>query len=128
VKLTRVCHDEMEPMGRIRPSLRRDGAIGLPDGRGLAYSEWGRAAGPAVLLFHGGPGSRIFCPDYEATMSSGIRLITVDRPGYGGSDPKRGRRLLEWADDVAHLADALEVDDFAVVGCPPVRPPRWPAL
>jgi pimeloyl-ACP methyl ester carboxylesterase len=49
-------------------------------------------------------------------MSSGIRLVTVDRPGYGRSDPKLRRTLLEWADDVARLADALAVDDFAVVG------------
>jgi pimeloyl-ACP methyl ester carboxylesterase len=103
-------------VGRISPSLRRDGAIGLPDGRRLAYAEWGTPSGPPVFLFHGTPGSRLFCPDYETTTSSGIRLITFDRPGYGRSDPKRGRTLLESADDVARLADALEVDDFAVVG------------
>jgi len=103
-------------VGRINPSLRRDGAIGLPDSRRLAYAEWGAESGPPVLLFHGSPGSRLFCPDYAVTMSSGIRLVTVDRPGFGRSDPKRGRTLLEWADDVARLADALELDDFAVVG------------
>jgi pimeloyl-ACP methyl ester carboxylesterase len=105
-----------ELMGKISPSLRRDGAIGLPDGRRLAYAEWGTPSGSPVFLFHGTPGSRLFCPDYETTMSSGVRLITVDRPGYGRSDPKRGRTLFDWTDDVARLADALEVDDFAVVG------------
>jgi pimeloyl-ACP methyl ester carboxylesterase len=90
--------------------------MGLPDGRRLAYAEWGTVSGPPVLLFHGAPGSRLFCPDYEDTMSSGMRLVTVDRPGFGRSDPRRGRTLLEWADDTACLADALELNDFAVVG------------
>jgi pimeloyl-ACP methyl ester carboxylesterase len=103
-------------VGRVNPSLRRDGAIQLPEGRRLAYAEWGTESGPPVFLFHGTPGSRLFCPDYETTMSSGIRLVTLDRPGYGRSDPKRGRTLLEWADDVARLADAVKVDDFAGVG------------
>jgi pimeloyl-ACP methyl ester carboxylesterase len=103
-------------MGRISPWRRRDGAISLPDGRQLAYAEWGTRSGPPVLLLHGAPGSRLFCPDYEATMSSGIRLVTVDRPGYGRSDPKPKRTLLSGADDVAALADSLNLDHFAVVG------------
>jgi pimeloyl-ACP methyl ester carboxylesterase len=45
-----------------------------------------------------------------------MRLVTVDRPGFGRSDPKRGRTLLDWADDTACLADALQLNDFAVVG------------
>jgi pimeloyl-ACP methyl ester carboxylesterase len=102
-------------MGMINPTARRDGGLSLPDGRSLAYAEWGTSSGPPVLLFHGGPGSRLFCPDYEATMSSGVRLITIDRPGFGGSDPHPGRTLLSWADDVAGLADALHLDRFAVI-------------
>ena len=94
-------------MGMINPTARRDGGLSLPDGRNLAYAEWGTSSGPPVLLFHGGPGSRLFCPDYEATMSSGVRLITIDRPGFGGSDPQPGRTLLGWADDVSAFADAL---------------------
>jgi pimeloyl-ACP methyl ester carboxylesterase len=103
-------------MGMINPTARKDRALSLPDGRSLAYAEWGNSSGPPVLLFHGGPGSRLFCPDYEATMSSGVRLITIDRPGFGGSDPQPGRTLLGWADDVAALADALHLDRLAVVG------------
>jgi pimeloyl-ACP methyl ester carboxylesterase len=46
----------------------------------------------------------------------GLRLIAPDRPGYGGSDPKPERTVLDWADDVAQLADALGIRQFAVVG------------
>jgi pimeloyl-ACP methyl ester carboxylesterase len=40
----------------------------------------------------------------------------VDRPGVGLSDRKRGRRLLDWPDDLAQLMDALGVERFGVVG------------
>ena len=45
-----------------------------------------------------------------------MRLISVDRPGIGLSDPLPGRRLLDWADDVRELANALELRRFRVVG------------
>jgi len=43
-------------------------------------------------------------------------LITVDRPGYGRSDPKPGRQILGWPADVEQLAAALGVDEFDVAG------------
>jgi len=46
----------------------------------------------------------------------GVRLITFDRPGYGRSDRRQGRELLDTPGDVAALADALELDRFAVLG------------
>jgi pimeloyl-ACP methyl ester carboxylesterase len=45
-----------------------------------------------------------------------VRLIAVDRPGFGLSDAKHGRTLLGWADDVAALVDALGIDRFALIG------------
>lgn len=89
----------------------------LADGRRLAYAEYADAGGSPVLLFHGLPGSRLswgllpgsqFPPD--------LRIIAPDRPGYGLSDAKPGRTLLEWANDVEALADALELERFAVLG------------
>ena len=88
----------------------------LADGRSLAYCEWGNPTGFPVLLVHGGPGSRLLCPDEDATAAAGVRLLTVDRPGYGGSDPRPDPSLLGWADDVQALADRLDLERFAVVG------------
>jgi pimeloyl-ACP methyl ester carboxylesterase len=88
----------------------------LADGRELAYAEYGDAQGRPVFFFHGLPSSRLMHPDAEVCRSLGIRLVTVDRPGFGRSDPKPGRSLLDWADDVQALADQLGVDQFAVVG------------
>jgi pimeloyl-ACP methyl ester carboxylesterase len=95
---------------------RADGTITLADGRVLAYCEWGNPTGSPVLLVHGGPGSRLLDPDEDATAAAGVRLLTVDRPGYGGSDARPDPTLLGWADDVQVLADRLGLDRFAVVG------------
>jgi pimeloyl-ACP methyl ester carboxylesterase len=95
---------------------RADATITLADGRALAYCEWGNPTGFPVLWMHGGPGSRLLCPDEDATTAAGVRLLTVDRPGYGGSDPRPDPSLLGWADDVKVLADRLSLERFAVVG------------
>jgi pimeloyl-ACP methyl ester carboxylesterase len=95
---------------------RADATITLADGRTLAYCEWGNPSGSPVLLVHGGPGSRLLCPDEDTTAVAGVRLLTVDRPGYGGSDPRPDPTLLGWADDVQALADRLGLERFAMVG------------
>ena len=46
----------------------------------------------------------------------GVRLISFDRPGYGGSDRLEGRRVADAAADVLAIADAYELEKFAVVG------------
>ena len=95
---------------------RTDDAIRLRDGRRLAYAEWGERQGATVFFFHGTPHSRLFCPDEAVTASSNVRLITVDRPGVGGSDVFPRRTFGAWPGDVVELADALRVERFGVVG------------
>ena len=68
------------------------------------------------MLFHGAPGSRLFAPPADVPRRLGIRLITFDRPGFGGSDRRAGRTVLDTAADVASLADELGLARFAVVG------------
>ena len=92
-----------------------DAEMVLGDGRKLAYALWGDPDGETVMLFHGAPGSRLFTPDPEITAAAGVRLITVDRPGYGGSDRCAGRQILDWPIDVLQLADLIEAPRFAVV-------------
>lgn len=89
----------------------------LKDGRRLGYAEYGAAEGRPVFYFHGFPGSRLEAILADAVASRlGIRLIAVDRPGYGRSDDLPGRRLSDWPADVAALADALELKDFGILG------------
>jgi len=93
-----------------------DRTIRLHDGRSLAYAEWGDLTGRPVVLCHGAPGSRLICPDEDATTAAGVRLLTLDRPGYGRSDPRPGRTLLDWPDDLAELLDALDLPPCPVIG------------
>jgi pimeloyl-ACP methyl ester carboxylesterase len=96
--------------------LAADVECTLRDGRRLAYAVWGDPDGETVFLFHGAPGSRLFAPDPVTTAEAGVRLVTVDRPGYGGSDRQAGRSILDWPIDLLQVADRLEVARFAVVG------------
>ena len=47
---------------------------------------------------------------------AGIRLISFDRPAYGGSDRLAGRQVADAAEDVLAIADAYGLKKFAVVG------------
>jgi pimeloyl-ACP methyl ester carboxylesterase len=87
------------------------------DGRALAYAEWGDPNGFPVFQLHGTPGSRLGRhPDESLYVKAGARLITYNRPGYGGSDRQPGRRIAHCVPDVEAIADALELEKFAVTG------------
>src|SRR4051794_19411049 len=90
----------------------------LPDGRVLAHCEYGAPDGSPIFYFHGLPGSRIDTRITADEMRSlGVRLISADRPGLGRSDPISGKRTYAgWAHDVAHLADALGIEHFSIIG------------
>jgi pimeloyl-ACP methyl ester carboxylesterase len=92
-------------------------AVTTSEGRTLTCAEWGDPDGFPVFSLHGTPGSR-FGRHYDegAYVEAGARVITYDRPGYGGSTRHRGRRVVECVNDVAALADHLSIDRFAVIG------------
>ncbi|THA33960.1 alpha/beta hydrolase [Streptomyces sp. A1547] len=87
------------------------------DRRTLAVEEWGDPTGTPVVYLHGSPMSRLArYPDDSLFHELGVRLITYDRPGFGGSTPKPGRRVIDAAADVAAITAALGLDRFAVFG------------
>ncbi|ADB33135.1 alpha/beta hydrolase fold protein [Kribbella flavida DSM 17836] len=87
------------------------------DGRTLAVEEWGVPDGRPVLYAHGSPMSRLArYPDDRLFTELGVRLITYDRPGFGHSTPHPGRRVVDGADDIAAIADALDLGRFPVFG------------
>jgi pimeloyl-ACP methyl ester carboxylesterase len=89
----------------------------LPDGRTLAYAQWGDPTGRPIIALHGTPGCRLNRhPSNEMIAATGTRLITYDRPGYGRSDRLPGRRVVDCATDVAAIADAAGLETFAVTG------------
>jgi pimeloyl-ACP methyl ester carboxylesterase len=86
----------------------------LPDGRQAQY--WSVGAGPAVFFLHGCPDTRHAAfPGAAAAREVGVRLIAVNRPGYGLSDAHESDHRTV-AEDVAAVADLLGVERYAVLG------------
>ncbi len=97
--------------------MTRDDVVTLPDGRTLAYTTIGAPDGRAVCYQHGAPGGRLELVGLDdAFTREGVRVVTADRPGYGGSTPFARRTTAAWAHDVTALADHLGLDRFAVIG------------
>ncbi len=100
----------------MRPPLKTSS---LPDGRRVAYRSFGDPRGRPVIFCHGYPGSSldyaVVDPDAVA-IRRGIHVVSMDRPGYGGSDPQPGRTLTDWPGDLKALADLLGIDTMGIIG------------
>jgi pimeloyl-ACP methyl ester carboxylesterase len=93
--------------------------LGLEDGRTLAVDAVGPDDGDVVVFLHSAPGSRRFDPDPRVTAAAGVRLVTIDRAGYGASTPYPERHVPSvagHADDTAEALHQLGLRDVAVAG------------
>jgi pimeloyl-ACP methyl ester carboxylesterase len=91
--------------------------VPLPDGRVLHAFESGVPDGVPVLVHHGTPSSGQQARTWvEDATPKGIRLLSYDRAGYGGSTRREGRRVVDVADDIAALLDHLGIDRFLTWG------------
>ena len=90
--------------------------VALPDGRRAQLWEGGDPEGRAVFFLHGCPDTRHAAyPGDAAARRAGVRLVAVNRPGYGLSDPhESGHGSV--ADDVASVADRLGIERYGVLG------------
>jgi pimeloyl-ACP methyl ester carboxylesterase len=71
----------------------------------------------AVFWHHGSP--NIGAPPeplFSVAVRLGIRWVSYDRPGYGGSTPRPDRDVASAAGDTSAVADALSIDRFALMG------------
>jgi len=64
-----------------------------------------------VTRLLGGGGTR-------AAVEAGVRLVSVSRPGYGGSTTSEAASLLAAGRDTAALAVHLGLGEYAVFGAP----------
>ncbi len=94
-----------------------DQTIRLASGRTVGFADYGIPGATAVLWCHGGPGSRLE-PAYlrRAARAAGLRIIGIDRPGYGLSAPQPGRTIAGWVPEALAVADHLGIGPFAAVG------------
>ena len=96
-----------------------DGMVELTDGRRVAFLDRGPRDAPVVVYCHGTPGSRLELLLAEPTIERSaidVRIVALDRPGYGRSTPVPGRRYTHWAHDMEQTADRLGIGRFSVLG------------
>ena len=92
--------------------------VPAPDGRTLAVEDAGDRGGRPVMVHAGTPGGRRLygrrtLADAERRQ---LRLISYDRPGYGGSTPQPGRSTADCANDVRVICEALGIGRLAMWG------------
>ena len=90
--------------------------VAAADGRTLTIAEWGDPDGFPVSRSMARRARALSGRPRERVCDVGARVITYDRPGYGGSDRFRGRRVVDCVADVSAIADSLGIERFAVSG------------
>jgi pimeloyl-ACP methyl ester carboxylesterase len=95
-----------------------DESLVLADGRVLEYWEGGDPNGRPMIFHPGTPVTRLFGRwGHEAAVAAGVRLVSVNRPGYGGSTSSTAApSLLAVGRDTAALAAHLGLDGYVVFG------------
>ena len=90
--------------------------LDLGDGQTLHTYDTG--VGDLAVFWHHGTPNMGAPPEplFAAATRLGIRWVSYDRPGYGGSTPQLGRDIASAAVYVAAVADALGIETFAVMG------------
>ena len=79
--------------------------------------ELGDPAGFAVVVHNGTPCSRLMPEWWDApARERGLRIIGIDRPGYGNAPADPNRSLGSVVEATAALMDEVAVDRFAVIG------------
>lgn len=91
--------------------------VPVDDDRELTYAEYGCPEGVPVVFLHGTPGSRRLGQAFETVAEElGIRLLSLDRPGYGRSSPWPDRSIDDAGEFVGALLDDADVGTAGVIG------------
>jgi len=104
--------------------------VKLSDGRRLAYEvRCNPKAKHTAIYVHGTPSCRLeFLGLNQGILDSlDLRLIGVDKPGYGQSDPHYGRSLQSFVKDLEELADHHQLQRFLLIGVSGGGPFSWAA-
>ncbi|WP_202844546.1 alpha/beta fold hydrolase [Luteimonas saliphila] len=88
------------------------------DGVQLYYKDWGPKDGPVVTFSHGWP---LNSDSWESQMlflaDQGYRVVAHDRRGHGRSSQHwDGNDMDHYADDLAAVIEALDLEDVTLVG------------
>ena len=93
------------------------GEVRSESGRLISFSRYGRVGGHPVFFHFGTPGTRHLGPRmWRVVERHNVDLVVLDRPGYGASSRRPGRRIKDVVEDVVLIVDACGWDSFAVWG------------
>ena len=104
--------------------------IGLRTGVTLNVALAGAPTAPAVILLHGFPESHRTWRDIVPLLENEFQLVMPDQRGFAGSDRPQevdDYRADVLIDDIFALAEALGLDEFALVGHDWGGAVAWPA-
>jgi non-heme chloroperoxidase len=99
-----------------KPHQKTINTITMDDGTLIYYKDWGK--GQPVVFSHGWP---LSADAWDSQMmflaSHGYRVIAHDRRGHGrSSQPWKGNDMDTYADDLATLTEALDLQDAVHIG------------
>lgn len=91
--------------------------VTLRDGRTLHVYDEGAPDGNVVVAHHGTPGCGLsYPPDLELARERGLRVVSYDRAGYGGSTPNPGRAVVDVVADVDDVVAELGIQRYVSIG------------
>lgn len=88
----------------------------LPGDRVLRFRVSGVEVAPAIVFHHGTPGTLPPQALVRAVLARGLRLVSISRPGYGGSTRWTGRDVVDVVADTAAVLDEIGADRVAMLG------------
>jgi len=93
-------------------------AIRMSGDRVLSVTEYGAAEGRPMVWFHGTPGGARQVPEMlrRSLSAYDVRLLVVERPGYGFSSHHEYDRVQDISADVDVILEHLDIDRFCVGG------------
>jgi pimeloyl-ACP methyl ester carboxylesterase len=108
---------ESLPLPPAMPKAESSGHVEVPGGARIYYATFGKAAGPAVILLHGGLGNGDHFAHQVPVLVDKFRVIAIDSRGQGRSTLAKGKLTYRaMAGDVVAVMDALKIQKASMVG------------
>jgi len=83
----------------------------------LGFAEYGSPDGNVLVYCHSYPGSRLEAAALSAhAVQAHVRVLSLDRPGYGRSTFQEDPFFLDWPRDLIAVTENLGIERFAVMG------------
>lgn len=96
-------------------------------GEQISYRVYGDEGGFPILVHHGLLGSSLLPDSWsQKAKEIGVRLIAIDRPGYGETTMTSGLKdIADWGAFISPLLDFLKVESFGTIAVSAGAPYAW---